>query len=115
MALTRTVSWSGFAGHPIQISLHGAAVCEIHQSPVIFPFALVDDMQTSASVMCIGAALLALESSTQASAAHSMRGDWAALGAGAFGGQWMYLYRKAYLSGMNPLSFVMFLPSANSA
>ena len=55
-----------------------------------------------------GAALLAIASSTQAPAAHSMRGVWAALGAGILWGTMYIPYRKAYLSGMNPLSFVTF-------
>jgi len=61
-----------------------------------------------AAVMCTGAALLAVASSTQAPAAHSMRGVWAALGAGILWGTMYIPYRKAYLSGMNPLSFVTF-------
>jgi drug/metabolite transporter (DMT)-like permease len=61
-----------------------------------------------ALVMCIGATLLAIASSTQAPAAHSMRGLWAALGAGVLWGTMYIPYRKAYLSGMNPLSFVTF-------
>ena len=61
-----------------------------------------------AMVMCVGAALLAIASSTQAPAAHSMRGVWAALGAGILWGTMYIPYRKAYLSGMNPLSFVTF-------
>jgi Sugar transport protein len=46
-------------------------------------------------------------SATQAPA-HSMRGVWAALGAGILWGTMYIPYRKAYLSGMNPLSFVTF-------
>jgi glucose uptake protein GlcU len=61
-----------------------------------------------ALVMCLGATLLAIASSTQAPAAHSMRGVWAALGAGILWGTMYIPYRKAYLSGMNPLSFVTF-------
>src|SRR6202165_200578 len=61
-----------------------------------------------ALVMCVGAALLAIASSTQAPAAHSMRGVGAALGAGILWGTMYIPYRKAYLSGMNPLSFVTF-------
>ncbi len=61
-----------------------------------------------ALVMCVGAALLAIVSSTQAPAGHSMRGVWAALGAGILWGTMYVPYRKAYLSGMNPLSFVTF-------
>jgi glucose uptake protein GlcU len=61
-----------------------------------------------ALIMCAGAALLAIASSTQGPAAHSMRGVWAALGAGILWGTMYIPYRKAYLSGMNPLSFVTF-------
>jgi glucose uptake protein GlcU len=61
-----------------------------------------------ALVMSVGAALLAVASSTQAPAAHSLRGVWAALGAGILWGTMYIPYRKAYLSGMNPLSFVTF-------
>lgn len=61
-----------------------------------------------ALVMCVGAALLAKASATQAPAAHSMRGVWTALGAGILWGTMYIPYRKAYLSGMNPLSFVTF-------
>src|SRR6266852_551564 len=61
-----------------------------------------------ALVMCAGATLLAIASSGEAPAAHSMRGVWAALGAGVLWGTMYIPYRKAYLTGMNPLSFVTF-------
>jgi glucose uptake protein GlcU len=61
-----------------------------------------------ALVMCAGAAMLAVASSTAAPAAHSLRGVWAALGAGILWGTMYIPYRKAYLTGMNPLSFVTF-------
>jgi drug/metabolite transporter (DMT)-like permease len=61
-----------------------------------------------ALVMCVGATLLAIASSTQAPAAHSFRGVWAALGAGVLWGTMYIPYRKAYLTGMNPLSFITF-------
>jgi glucose uptake protein GlcU len=61
-----------------------------------------------ALIMCVGATLLAIASSTQAPAGHSMRGAWAALGAGTLWGTMYIPYRKAYLSGMNPLSFITF-------
>src|SRR5713226_2470968 len=61
-----------------------------------------------ALVMCVGAALLAIASSSEDPAAHSMRGVWAALGAGVLWGTMYIPYRKAYLTGMNPLSFVTF-------
>lgn len=61
-----------------------------------------------ALVMCAGAALLAIASSGAGPAAHSFRGVWAALGAGVLWGTMYIPYRKAYLTGMNPLSFVTF-------
>src|SRR6266536_4042675 len=61
-----------------------------------------------AALMFGGGALLAVASSTQATAGHSPRGVWAALGAGVLWGTMYIPYRKAYLTGMNPLSFVTF-------
>src|SRR5216683_562726 len=62
-----------------------------------------------ALVMCVGATLLAIASSAQSpAAAHSLHGVWAALGAGILWGTMYIPYRKAYLTGMNPLSFVTF-------
>jgi len=61
-----------------------------------------------ALIMCAGAAMLAIASSAQAPAAHPTRGVWAALGAGILWGTMYIPYRKAYLTGMNPLSFVTF-------
>jgi glucose uptake protein GlcU len=61
-----------------------------------------------ALVMCVGASLLAIASSSEAPVAHSYRGVWAALGAGVLWGTMYIPYRKAYLTGMNPLSFVTF-------
>lgn len=55
-----------------------------------------------------GAVLLGLASSHEPSTAarHSINGILAALGAGLMFGTMYIPYRKAYLSGMNPLSFV---------
>src|SRR5713101_2793304 len=61
-----------------------------------------------ALVMCVGATLLAIASSAHGPAAHSLHGVWAALGAGILWGTMYIPYRKAYLTGMNPLSFVTF-------
>ena len=61
-----------------------------------------------AMVMCVGAAILATASTSQTSSAHSMNGVWAALGAGALWGTMYIPYRKAYLTGVNPLSFITF-------
>jgi len=61
-----------------------------------------------AIVMCVGAAVLAIASTQQSSSGHSLSGVWAALGAGVLWGTMYIPYRKAYLTGMNPLSFVTF-------
>lgn len=61
-----------------------------------------------AVVMSVGAALLAVASSAQSSPEHATRGILAALGAGILWGTMYVPYRKAYLTGMNPLSFVAF-------
>src|SRR2546428_13449433 len=61
-----------------------------------------------ALVMWAGATLLAIASSGRGPAAHSLHGVWAALGAGILWGTMYIPYRKAYLTGMNPLSFVTF-------
>jgi drug/metabolite transporter (DMT)-like permease len=61
-----------------------------------------------AVVMCVGATILAIASAGQSSSGHSMNGVWAALGAGVLWGTMYIPYRKAYLTGMNPLSFVTF-------
>src|SRR5437899_8831681 len=61
-----------------------------------------------AVVMFGGATFLAVASSTQAVAGHPARGVAAALAAGALWGPMYIPYRQAYLTGMNPLSFVTF-------
>jgi drug/metabolite transporter (DMT)-like permease len=55
-----------------------------------------------------GATLLAFASSTQASSGKATLGVIAALGAGILWGTMYIPYRKAYLTGMNPLSFITF-------
>ncbi|HWZ97301.1 MAG TPA: GRP family sugar transporter [Candidatus Dormibacteraeota bacterium] len=60
-------------------------------------------------VMCTGAAILAIASSgAHAPGINPTHGVLAALGAGVLWGTMYIPYRKAYLSGMNPLSFVTF-------
>ena len=61
-----------------------------------------------AAAIMLGACFLAYATSYQAGGAHtrSLLGILAALGAGALWGTMYIPYRKAYLSGMNPLSFV---------
>jgi drug/metabolite transporter (DMT)-like permease len=55
-----------------------------------------------------GAALLAIASSHQAAPGKAAFGVLAALGAGILWGTMYIPYRKAYLTGMNPLSFITF-------
>ncbi len=61
-----------------------------------------------ALLMFLGACLLAYASSGQTTPEHAMRGIVAALAAGVLWGTMYVPYRKAYLTGMNPLSFVAF-------
>src|SRR5208283_2101970 len=61
-----------------------------------------------AVVMFAGAAILAIASAGQFAPGHSLGGVSAALGAGVLWGTMYIPYRKAYLTGMNPLSFVTF-------
>jgi drug/metabolite transporter (DMT)-like permease len=62
-----------------------------------------------ALLMFAGATLLAVASSAQSPAEHPpLRGIFAALGAGVLWGTMYVPYRKAYLTGMNPLSFIAF-------
>ena len=58
--------------------------------------------------MFAGAALLAIASSHQAAPGKATLGILAALGAGVLWGTMYIPYRKAYLTGMNPLSFITF-------
>lgn len=60
------------------------------------------------AVLCFGGATLAIASAAQHVPGHAMGGVWAALGAGVLWGTMYIPYRKAYLTGMNPLSFVTF-------
>ena len=61
-----------------------------------------------ALLMFAGALLLALASSAQAPNGRALHGIVAALAAAALWGTMYIPYRKAYLTGMNPLSFVAF-------
>jgi len=58
--------------------------------------------------MFAGATLLAIASSHQAAPGKAALGVFAALGAGILWGTMYIPYRKAYLTGMNPLSFITF-------
>ncbi len=55
-----------------------------------------------------GATLLAIASSHQSAPGKAALGIFAALGAGILWGTMYIPYRKAYLTGMNPLSFITF-------
>ncbi len=61
-----------------------------------------------ALLMFAGATMLAVASSAQSPSAHPLRGIAAALGAGVLWGTMYVPYRKAYLTGMNPMSFIAF-------
>jgi drug/metabolite transporter (DMT)-like permease len=61
-----------------------------------------------ALLMVVGAMLLTLASSEQAPGNRALHGVTAALAAAALWGTMYIPYRKAYLTGMNPLSFVAF-------
>ena len=61
-----------------------------------------------AVAMFAGATLLAMASSHQAAPGKATLGIAAALGAGLLWGTMYIPYRKAYLTGMNPLSFITF-------
>ena len=63
-----------------------------------------------AGALCMfaGASLLAVASSHQAAPGKAALGIAAALGAGILWGTMYIPYRKAYLTGMNPLSFITF-------
>ncbi len=61
-----------------------------------------------AALMFAGATLLAVASAAGAPTGHAARGVAAALAAGALWGTMYIPYRKAYLTGMNPLAFITF-------
>jgi len=63
---------------------------------------------SGAVLMFIGGMILARVSGTQIPPAAAAKGIVAALGAGLLWGTMYVPYRKAYLSGMNPLSFISF-------
>lgn len=63
---------------------------------------------SGAGLMFVGGLILARVSASQISSTVATKGMVAALGAGVLWGTMYVPYRKAYLSGMNPLSFVSF-------
>jgi drug/metabolite transporter (DMT)-like permease len=61
-----------------------------------------------AVVIFSGALVLSFASTSHSASPHPLRGVAAALGAGLMFGTMYIPYRKAYISGMNPLSFITF-------
>jgi glucose uptake protein GlcU len=59
-------------------------------------------------MICVAAATVAIASSHGTAPAHALRGVTAALTAGALWGTMYIPYRKAYLTGLSPLSFLTF-------
>ena len=60
------------------------------------------------AIIFVGAILLSAASTTQAGHGNPLRGITAALGAGLMLGSMYIPYRKAYITGMNPLTFLTF-------
>src|SRR5207245_797170 len=107
-------AWLGAAEAPTKLVTLGIP-------PVVISFmmVLVDGLRDAgaarrlgvwggAAAMFAGATLLAVASSAQAPGGNALRGVAAALAAGALWGTMYIPYRKAYLTGMHPLSFVAF-------
>jgi glucose uptake protein GlcU len=61
-----------------------------------------------AIIIFIGAVLISAVSGSEAGHTHAVRGIGAALGAGLMFGSMYIPYRKAYITGMNPLTFLTF-------
>jgi drug/metabolite transporter (DMT)-like permease len=61
-----------------------------------------------ALIIFVGALLISSASTSQAGHGHAGRGIAAALGAGLMFGSMYIPYRKAYITGMNPLTFLTF-------
>src|ERR1022692_3436412 len=75
---------------------------DVRQAPHLVVWAVL------AVCMLAGATLLAIASSHQAAPGKAALGIFAALGAGILWGTMYIPYRKAYLTGMNPMSFITF-------
>jgi drug/metabolite transporter (DMT)-like permease len=75
---------------------------------ILWGFLFFNELRQAGWRRRVGAALLAVASSAHGPEGHSLHGVWAALGAGILWGTMYIPYRKAYLTGMNPLSFVTF-------
>lgn len=61
-----------------------------------------------AVLIFVGAVLISAASTSQTTHTHAVRGITAALGAGLMFGSMYIPYRKAYITGMNPLTFLTF-------
>ena len=61
-----------------------------------------------AIVISAGAIVLSLASGAQSSSTNPTRGLWSAIGAGVVWGSMYIPYRKAYVTGMNPLTFLTY-------
>jgi drug/metabolite transporter (DMT)-like permease len=77
---------------------------ELHRAPWLRKAGVVG----GALVIFIGAILVSAASTAQSAHGNPMRGIAAALGAGLMFGSMYIPYRKAYITGMNPLSFLTF-------
>src|SRR5207302_641400 len=94
-------AWLGAAEAPTKLVTLGIP-------PVVISFMMVLGVWGGGAAMFAGATLLAVASSAQAPGGNALRGVAAALAAGALWGTMYIPYRKAYLTGMHPLSFVAF-------
>jgi len=61
-----------------------------------------------AIIISAGAIVLSLASGAQSSSTNPTRGLWSAIGAGVVWGSMYIPYRKAYVTGMNPLTFLTY-------
>jgi len=77
---------------------------ELHRADWIRKMAVVG----GATLIFVGAILISAASTSQTTHTHAVRGIIAALGAGLMFGSMYIPYRKAYITGMNPLTFLTF-------
>lgn len=77
---------------------------ELHRAPWIRKLAVVG----GGVVIFAGAILISAASTSQAAHGSALRGIAAALGAGLMFGSMYIPYRKAYITGMNPLTFLTY-------
>src|SRR5207253_1349901 len=104
-------AWLGAAEAPTKLVTLGIPPVVISFMMVIGVFLArwgLPALVRGAAAVFAGATLLAVASSAQAPGGSALRGVAAALAAGALWGTMYIPYRKAYLTGMHPLSFVAF-------